>query len=64
MFSSSKLNDVSSSSSKSSISAKSSSESITVTIAVSFALIPSAITVPFLITSFSSTFNSETLDNV
>ena len=36
-------------------------ESIIVTIEVAFAFTPSAITVPFLITSPSSTFNAPTL---
>ena len=64
MLSSSIERLVSSSSSKSSISMSSIEESIIVTIEVSLALIPSAITVTFLTTSPSSIFNSETLDNV
>ena len=39
-------------------------ESIIVMIEVSLALIPSAITVPFLTTSPSSTLSSETLESV
>ena len=52
------------SSSKSSIAISSTEESIIVTTEVVLALMPSAITVPFLITSPSSTFNSEMLDKV
>ena len=64
MLSSSRERLVSSSSSKSSISKSSAPESIIVMMEVSLALIPSAITVPFLTTSPSSTFNSPTFAKV
>ena len=64
MLSSSSERLASSSSSKSSISMSSLAESIIDTIEVSLALIPSAITVPFLTTSPSSTLSSEMLESV